>query len=101
MKQSDIISIILVATVGMMGAFFAANAILDDPNLATATYKEAVPIESTLVDPDPELFNGDAINPTVEVEIGVCEDTNGNGILDPEERKKCLGQETTDDGTAN
>lgn len=93
MKQSDVITIILISTIGMLAAYFAGNAILGDPNMESVTYKVVDPIiSSELMEPDPELFNEDAINPTVEVTVGTCEDANGNGILDPEERMKCLNE---------
>ena len=93
MKQSDLITIILVASVGMLATFFVGNAILGNPDLEKAEFKTVNEISTSLEEPDPELFNREAINPTVEVEIGTCEDTNKNGILDPEERKKCQGEE--------
>lgn len=112
-KRSDIFTIIIAASVGMLAAFLASNAILGDPNMEKASFKVVKEITSNVDEPDPELFNREAINPTVEVEVGVCEDTNGNGILDKDERDKCLGNDTTpatpsdntedvvDNGTAN
>ena len=100
MKQSDIITIVLISTIGMLVAYFAGNAILGDPNMESVTYKVVDPIiSSELMEPDPELFNEEAINPTVEVTVGTCEDTNGNGILDPEERNRCLNE--NNGGAAN
>lgn len=97
MKQSDIFTIVVVASIGMLTAFLVGNAIFGDPNLEKVEFKKVREISSDIMQPDPELFNREAINPTVEVEVGVCEDTNGNGILDQDERDKCLGVE--DDGT--
>ena len=93
MKQSDIISIVLVASVGALMAFFGARALLEEQEPTTTTFNRVVSIETTLTEPDSELFNEDAINPTVEAKIDSCEDTNGNGILDPDEQRRCLGQE--------
>lgn len=99
MKKSDIFSIILVASVGMFAAFLVGNAIFGDPNMEKTSFKIVEPISSEIIQPDPELFNREAINPTVEVEVGVCEDSNGNGILDLDERNKCLGVEAEDTKT--
>lgn len=96
LKQSDIFTIIIVATIGMLGAFFLSDAILGNPDMEKTTFSVVEPITDSIMQPDAELFNSKAINPTVEVEIGVCEDTNGNGILDVDERAKCLGQNTGD-----
>ena len=71
MKQSDIFTLILIAGIGTLAAFFLCNAIMGDPNLATAEFKASTnEISSELVAPDPEIFNGSAINPTVEVYVG-------------------------------
>lgn len=103
MKQSDIFTIVVVASVGMLAAFLVGNAIFGDPNLEKVEFKKVRDISSEIMEPDPELFNREAINPTVEVEVGVCEDTNGNGILDQDERDKCLGVDggDSDSGTVD
>ena len=82
MKQSDIFTIIIIASIGMVGAFFASNAILGNPDELTMKHKNISPISTEVVEPDPETFNRDAINPTVEVYVGQCEDVDQNGILD-------------------
>lgn len=89
MKQSDLFTLILVASIGVIGSFFAVQALLGDPKEATVKFTTVVPIESTLVKPDPEIFHSTAINPTVEVFVGECEDINQNGILDEAELDAC------------
>lgn len=89
MKQSDIFSIIIIGTVGTLAAYFAVNALLGDPNLQSVTIKTIEEISPALTEPDPELFNSNAINPTVEVLIDGCEDVDKNGILSREELIKC------------
>jgi len=71
MKKSDIAMIILVAGVSALLAFTVANSLpmlrpaKEGVKIPTvATYKESVS------DPDPELFNANAINPTVKTVIG-------------------------------
>lgn len=93
LKRSDIFTITIVVSVGMLMAFLISNAILGDPDMEKVSFNVVEPVSDTVDDPDPELFNSKAINPTVEVEVGVCEDTNGNGILDQDERDRCLGAE--------
>lgn len=97
MKQSDIFSIILIAMIGMLVATFTCNSLLGDPSEATAKYKEVEPVPNTLVSPNTEVFNSEAINPTVEVMIGDCEDGDGNGIIDEEELKKCHGETVSEE----
>lgn len=89
MKQSDIFTIIIIASIGMVGAFFASNALLGDPNELMLKHKTISQITPDLVAPDPETFNQDAINPTVEVYVGQCEDVDQNGILDRAELVAC------------
>lgn len=89
MKQSDIFSIIIIATVGTLASYFAVNALLGDPNMQSATIKIMNSITATLDQPDPELFNPDAINPTIEVVTDGCQDVDRNGIISAEERALC------------
>ena len=89
MKQSDIFTIIIIASIGMVAAFFASNALLGNPDELSMKHKTITPISTEIVEPDPETFNLDAINPTVEVYVGQCEDVDQNGILDRAELVAC------------
>ncbi len=100
MKQSDIFTLILIAGIGTLAAFFLCNAIMGDPDLATTEFKTlSSVIDNKLVAPDPEIFNGNAINPTVEVYVGSCEDIDQNGILDMAELVACGREEAPVDAT--
>lgn len=116
MKQSDIITVVIIAVSGTLAAFFLVNMILGNPNDKTAQVKTIDTVTSELADVDPEVFNVDAINPTIEVYVGECEDVDQNGILDraelvncglaePEEEESEEGTETEEEevesGTAN
>lgn len=111
MKRSDIYSLILIAGIGTLAAFFMCNAILGDPNKAEVEYKRVRNVlTSDLAEPDAEIFNSRAINPTVEVYVGDCEDIDQNGMLDmaeliacgreeaPEEDEEDGGEENEGDG---
>lgn len=89
MKQSDIFSIIIIASVGTLVSYFVVNSILGNPDLQYADIRTIDEISPDLVEPDSELFNPDAINPTVEVFVGECQDVDGNGILSRDELIKC------------
>ncbi len=90
MRQTDVFSIIFVAGVGILASFFACRAIMGDPSDATTEFKELNSvISSDLVQPSAEIFNSQAINPTVEVYVGDCEDIDKNGILDESELIAC------------
>lgn len=90
MKQSDIFSIILVASVGVIGSFFICNSIMGSPKDAKVEFKLLKEVITNDLDtPDAEVFNSTAINPTIEVFVGDCEDLDQNGILDEMELKSC------------
>lgn len=89
MKQSDIFSVILVSSAGILIAFFGCNAILGNPDERTASFRVIEPISSNLAEPNPETFNPEAINPTIEVYVGDCQDVDRNGILDRAELAAC------------
>lgn len=90
MKQSDIFTLVLIAGIGTLAAFLTCNAIMGDPNKASVQFTAlSKVIESDLSSPDPEVFNSYAINPTVEVYVGDCEDIDRNGILDTAELIVC------------
>jgi len=76
MKRSDIITILFIALMSVVVAYFAANAIIGKPSSKSVTVRTATPISADIQQPDPAVFNKEAINPTVEVEIG---DSNTDG----------------------
>ncbi len=53
--------------------------------------------EKLLQAPDPEIFNAGAINPTIEVYVGDCEDIDQNGILDMAELIACGRKEAPEE----
>jgi hypothetical protein len=71
MKSTDIAMIILIASVSVGVAFGLVSAI---PGLKVSNdvvkVKTIEPYSSTVTQPDPKVFNKDAINPTVDVTIG-------------------------------
>lgn len=70
MKKSDIAMIILIASVSILVAYFVAKGLIGDVQNQSAKVKVADPISATIEQPDPRIFNTNAINPTVEVIIG-------------------------------
>lgn len=69
MKKTDIAMIVLIATISVLVAFFATRSFFGDINNSSAKVKTIDKIDSTIVAPDPEIFNKNAINPAVQVEI--------------------------------
>lgn len=69
MKKTDIAMIVLIATASVLIAFFVTQAILGDAAEEDVTVKTIDKIESSITPPDPTIFNSNAINPAVEVQI--------------------------------
>lgn len=70
MKKTDIAMIILIASVSMIVAYFSTQAIVGDIQNESVQVKTIDRITTDVVQPDPSVFNSNAINPTVEVIIG-------------------------------
>lgn len=73
MKKTDIAMIVLIASISIIAAFFATNAILGDDATEDVSVKTLDPITSLVEQPDPAIFNDNAINPAVEVQVGESE----------------------------
>lgn len=69
MKKTDIAMIVLIASVSILIAFFVTKSILGDQVSEPVTVKTIEKIEAGITEPDAAIFNGNAINPTVEVQL--------------------------------
>ena len=73
MKKSEIATLILIASISVMVAYFVADGVIGQPTDTTVKAKKVKtidPITADVVAPDTTIFNSEAINPTVEVYIG-------------------------------
>ena len=76
--KTDLATSIIAAIAGIVVAYFATNIVL--PPLQDTSFKTlSAPIDAKLVDPDTEIFNFRAINPTVEVFVGECTEYDNSG----------------------
>ena len=89
MKMQDLISSVSIAIIGTILAYFLMNSLLGDPKEKTVSFEYLTGASSDLAEPDDEIFNSGAINPTVEVYIGSCVDRNQDGLLDEAELVEC------------
>ena len=89
MKKSDIITVILIASIGVIISIVLTNTLLGNPDERSVSFKSIVQVEPDLAEPDSEIFNIAAINPTIEVYVGACEDIDQNGIIDRAELEAC------------
>jgi len=69
MKKTDIAMILLIASASVVISFFVAQSIFGDVYQGTAKVKTIDKIDSTIIEPSSDIFNINAINPAVQVEI--------------------------------
>lgn len=70
--KTDLVTSILAAIVGLVGGYLLCNYLI--PPITEVSFPTIDPGESSysLEQPDAEIFNYRAINPTVEVYVGQC-----------------------------
>jgi len=69
MKKTDLVMIVVIASIGMVIAFFVAKTIFGDVYNGSAKVKTVDPISSSVEEPSADIFNKNAINPAVQVNI--------------------------------
>lgn len=69
MKKSDIAMIILIASTSVIVAFFVARMIFGDVYSGNAKVKTIDKIDDSITKPSSDIFNSNAINPSVQVQI--------------------------------
>lgn len=70
MKRSDLALIVLIVSITLVISFLAVKAIFGEPQKEVVMVEKAEPIAAEVVTPSPKIFNKDAINPTVVIQIG-------------------------------
>ena len=70
MKNTDKAALIFIASLSVLIAYFVASTWIGKPSSESVKVKTVEPISAEVVKPDATIFNKDAINPTVPVEIG-------------------------------
>jgi ABC-type cobalt transport system substrate-binding protein len=74
MKKTDIAMIVLIASVVMLIAFFTTRAVFGGVANESVKVQTIESIDSSIQEPDKAIFNENAINPTVEVQVGSSSD---------------------------
>ena len=76
--KNDFLTTIVIAIVGLMGGFFVTNMLMGE--IESVSVKNiAEGVSADLADPDPEVFNYRALNPTVQVYVGDCDERDEFG----------------------
>jgi len=70
MKKNDIALIVLVVSLSLTASYFVLKAFIGEPSGNTQTIEKVEPISAELQEPSDKIFNKNAIDPTVVIEIG-------------------------------
>lgn len=70
MKKSDVFTIVLIVSISVTISYFITSSIFDGVAKEEAAVKTVEAVLPGVEEPDPEVFNSNSINPTVEVHIG-------------------------------
>ena len=76
--KTDLLTSSIVAVVGALIAFFVCRAIFSEIGDISFKVVEGT-VSSSVADPNPEVFNYKALNPTVEVYVGDCTQYSDSG----------------------
>ncbi|MBQ3465091.1 hypothetical protein IJH15_02630 [Candidatus Saccharibacteria bacterium] len=101
MLKTDLATSIVAAIIGLLIAFFVANLLTGE--IEPFTYRTIeTTVNADLGEPNREVFNYRALNPTVEVYVGSCAEYDSNGECieiydeDEEEDEEDNGDSGTD-----
>ena len=76
--KTDLVTSIIAAIAGALIAYFVTNLFIGP--IEDVTYKTVdATVNATVSAPNPEVFNYRALNPTVEVYVGECDEYNEFG----------------------
>ena len=89
MKTSEWLGMVAIAIVGAAVSVWLTNLILGDPDKASVSFSYMNVISSEVNEPDVDIFNVNAINPTIDVYVGSCVDQDGDGIINSAEQRAC------------
>jgi len=106
MKRTDIAMIVLISAVSAGIAYFVASSFLGNATEQGTSVKTIDPITSTVETPDAKIFNEEAINPSVEVNINNTEEAaptvnQGTGTTDADTDSETNTSDTTNDNSSS
>ncbi|MBC7565265.1 hypothetical protein H7100_03505 [Candidatus Saccharibacteria bacterium] len=91
MKRTDLAMIVFIAAVSAGIAYFVAHSLFGSMSTQTVKVRTIDPITSEVQTPDKNIFNANAINPSVEVNINNTDTATSTGTD--------TTTKTTNDGT--
>ena len=69
MKKTEIAMIILIASISILTAYFIGSSVFNDIYMDNEKVKTIDKVELSIEEPSEEIFNQDAINPAVRVQV--------------------------------
>jgi hypothetical protein len=69
MKKTDLAMIVFIASVSILVAYLIGTSVFGNITTQGEKVKTITPISTSVETPDPTIFNKNAINPAVEVQI--------------------------------
>lgn len=70
MKRNDIALIILIASITLVVSYLVVKGLFGEPASQQTSVEKVEPIAGTVQEPSARIFNREAINPTVVIQIG-------------------------------
>jgi hypothetical protein len=70
MKKSDIAVLVLIVSLTLVISFLLVKSLFGEPQNQNTKVEKVEPISASLVQPSANIFNREAINPTVVIQIG-------------------------------
>lgn len=70
MKRNDIALLILIVSLTLVISFLIVKSVFGEPQNQATKVEKVEPISSQIVQPSSSIFNKNAINPTVVIQIG-------------------------------
>lgn len=70
MKKTDIVLLAIIVIVSLVAAYLIGQSVLSKVKQSDVQVEVTDSISSTITPPSPEIFNKEAINPAVPINIG-------------------------------
>ncbi len=76
MKQTDIAMLVLIVSLSLVISYFVGNALFGGESTRSTQVEVVESISAEFAQPDPDIFNDEAINLTQTINIGDSESTD-------------------------
>lgn len=70
MRKNDLALLVLIASISLVVAFLLVKTFFGEPKPEQTKVEKVEPISATITQPSERVFNDQALNPTVVIQIG-------------------------------